>query len=142
MLKVVIDTNQFVSSFLNKHGPSDQLLDAWKKHHFILVISDEILEEIKKVFLYPRIFQKYNLNEEDLKNLLNLLEHEAVVITPQERVDVIKNDPDDNKFLACAFAGDAQYIISGDKDLRELGKFKNTLIVSVKEFLGILKNDK
>lgn len=137
MLKAVIDTNQFVSSFISKQGPSAKLIDLWKEQHFILVTSFEILAEIKEVFEYPRISQKYKLNKEDIRLFLHLIEHEAVVVPKLPIVHIIKDDPGDNKFLACAQVAKAEYIISGDKHLLSLGRYGSTAIVTVKDFLLI-----
>ena len=137
MLKVVIDTNQFVSSLISKQGKSARLVDLWRQQHFILVTSPEIIAEIKKVLEYPHITQKYKLNKADIQSLLILIEHEAVIVPNSPVVNVIKDDPDDNKFLACALAAQAEYIVSGDQHLLSLGRYGSILIVTVKDFLLI-----
>ena len=137
MLKAVIDTNQFVSSLISKQGPSAQLIDRWREQRFILVTSPEIIAEIQRVLEYPHISKKYKLSKSDAQSLLTLIEHEAVVIPKLPAVHVIKDDPDDDKFLACAFAARAEYIVSGDQHLLSLGSYKSISIVTVKEFLLI-----
>ena len=137
MLKAVIDTNQFVSSLISKQGPSAQLIDRWREQRFILVTSPEIIAEIQRVLEYPHISKKYKLSKSDVQSLLTLIEHEAVVIPKLPAVHVIKDDPDDDKFLACAFAARAEYIVSGDRHLLSLGSYKSISIVTVKEFLLI-----
>ena len=135
MLKAVIDTNQFVSALISKQGPSAQLLDRWREQKFILVTSPEIIAEIKKVLEYPHIAKKYKLSKSDVRSLLNLIEHAAVVIPKPLAVHIIKEDPDDDKFLACAIAAKAEYIISGDRHLLSLGSHESISIVTVKDFL-------
>ena len=137
MLKAVIDTNQFVSSLISKQGPSAQLIDRWRQQKFILVTSPEIIAEIQRVLEYPHISKKYKLSKSDVQSLLTLIAHEAVVIPKLPAVHVIKDDPDDDKFLACAFAARAEYIVSGDQHLLSLGSYKSISIVTVKEFLLI-----
>jgi putative PIN family toxin of toxin-antitoxin system len=137
MLKAVIDTNQFVSSLISKQGPSAQLIDRWREQKFILVISPEIIAEIQKVLEYPHISKKYKLRKSDVQSLLTLIAHEAVVIPKLLSVHVIKDDPDDDKFLACALAAKAEYIVSGDQHLLDLGSYRSIPIVTVKEFLLI-----
>ena len=141
MLKVVIDTNQFISSLINKRGPSAELLSSWREHRYVLVLSSPIVEEIQRVLQYPHIFKKYNLVTVEIESLLNLLRHDAVMVSAAHPVDVIKEDPDDNKFLACAVAAEADYIVSGDGHLLNLGKYKNVRILTVNEFLKILKEE-
>jgi len=135
MLKAVIDTNQFVSALISKQGPSAQLLDRWRLQKFILVTSPEIIEEIQRVLEYPPISKKYKLSKADIQSLLILIEHEAVVIPKLPAIHIIKEDPDDNKFLACAIAAKVEYIVSGDQHLLSLGSYKSISIVTVRDFL-------
>jgi len=122
---------------ISKQGKSARLVDLWKQQYFILVTSLEIIAEIKKVLEYPHITQKYKLNKADIQSLLILIEHEAVIVPNVPVVNVIKDDPDDNKFLACALAAKAEYIVSGDQHLLSLGRYGSILIVTVKDFLLI-----
>ncbi len=62
----------------------------------------------------------------------------ATFVKPTEKIDIIKNDPDDNIHLEAAVAGDAAYIVTGDSDLLELKEFRGIRIVTAKEFLGEL----
>ena len=135
MLKVVVDTNQFVSALISKKGQPARLLDLWRQQHFILVTSLEIVAEIKEVLEYPHISQKYKLKKADVQSLLLLIEHEAIVLPSLPAVHIIQDDPDDNKFLACALAAKAEYIVTGDRHLLSLGSYESISIVSVKDFL-------
>jgi putative PIN family toxin of toxin-antitoxin system len=135
MLKAVIDTNQFISALISKQGPSAQLLDRWRQQKFILLTSPEIITEIKRALEYPHIVKKYKLGQSDIQSLLMLLEHEAVVIPKPPAVHIVKDDPDDDKFLACAIAAKAEYIVSGDQHLLSLGNYMSISIVTVRDFL-------
>ena len=139
MFKVVIDTNQFVCSIITKKGPSAQLLQAWQKNYFILILSKSIIEEIKRVLHYPHIKKKYNLKEQDIESLINLIEREAVILSDSIKIKVINDDPDDNKFLACALEAEEDYIILGDKHLLNLHQHKDTQIITVRKFLRIIE---
>jgi len=136
MLKAVIDTNQFVSALISKQGPSAQLLDRWREQKFILVTSHEIVAEIQRVLEYPHIAKKYKLSKSDVQSLLALIEHEAVVIPKSPIVHIIKEDPDDDKFIACALAAKVEYIVSGDQHLLSFGSYESISIVMVKDFLS------
>ncbi|MDE2231540.1 MAG: putative toxin-antitoxin system toxin component, PIN family [Candidatus Omnitrophica bacterium] len=138
MLKVVVDTNQFVSALISKRSQSARLLELWKNQHFILVTSPEIIAEIKEVLEYPHIRQKYKLSKVEIVSLLVLIEHEAVVLPSLPAVHIIKDGPDDNKFLACALAAQAEYIVSGDRHLLNLGSYGPVSIVTVKDFLHVI----
>ncbi|MDO9513566.1 MAG: putative toxin-antitoxin system toxin component, PIN family [Elusimicrobiota bacterium] len=139
MLKVVLDTNQFVSAVISLKGASAQILKAWKNCLYTLITSKGIIKEIKRVLEYPHITKKYHLEKEDIESLINLIGQEAVVLSDSIQLDVIKDDPSDNKFLACAVEAQANYIVSGDKHLLSLRHYKNISIVTVQEFLEIIK---
>lgn len=139
MLKAVLDTNQFVSALISRTGPSARLLAAWRDRRFILIISPEIIGEIRKVLDYSHIKEKYNLSSAGVESALYLLEHEAVVVPDIPQISVIKEDPDDDKILACALAAEAGYIVSGDKHLLELGRYEGIRIVPAGEFLRLIK---
>ena len=138
MLKAVVDTNQFVSALINTAGPSAQLLEAWRDQRFILILSRGILEEIGEVLQYSRIKEKYGLSQEAIKAFLYLLEHEAIVIQDTLEINVIDEDPDDNKVLACALFASVDYIVSGDGHLLSLNEFEGIPVVKVKDFLKLL----
>ena len=138
MLKAVIDTNQFVSAMISAHGPSAQLLEAWRRHQFILITAEEIIQEVHKVLHYPRISRKYHLTSQDIDVFISLLEHEAIVLRHLPKLKVIKEDPDDDKILACAVCAEADYIISGDSHLLDLQSFQNISIVKVRDFLKFI----
>lgn len=135
MLKVVLDTNQFVSSIISKKGLPSQLLQAWRKHAYILIISKEIIREIEQVLQYPHITKKYYLQKKDIESLIHLIEQEAVILPNPSKVNIIKDDPDDNEILACALEAEAQYIVSGDTHLLSLRQYKDIKIVTAREFL-------
>ena len=137
MLKVVIDTNNFISSLINRKGPSAQLIKLWQHGYFTLVICDPIIEEIRRVLTYPRLAKKYKLQQDDIEVFIRLLEQEAVILSDLPDVKVIEDDPDGNKFIACALRSGAEYIVSGDKHLLELAKFKKVSIITVRDFLKL-----
>ncbi|MBU4186412.1 MAG: putative toxin-antitoxin system toxin component, PIN family [Proteobacteria bacterium] len=141
MLKTVIDTNLFVSSIINKSGIPAKLLQAWQDHDFLLIISDQMLEEMRRVLQYPHIKNKYNLKDDDIAKVIDTIERFAVVLHDVEGVDVISEDPDDNKVLACAIAAEADFIISGDKHLLKLGKFEDIPIMTAKDFLKKMESE-
>lgn len=138
MLKIVLDTNQFVSSLISKKGPPAQLLQAWYEHLFIMITSSEILKEIERVLHYPRIYQKYHLTKESIATLIAVIEHEAIVLFDTPKVDIIKEDPTDNKILACAVHAKADYVITGDRHLLDLRQYEDIGIVTPREFLDII----
>ncbi len=138
MIKAVLDTNQFVSSLLTKTGPSAKLLEEWRAHAYLLVTSREIIAEIQRVLHYPHIAKKYRIPEAEVTALIELLEHEAIVLPHTKPIAVIAEDPTDNKILACALDAQASYLVSGDQHLLSLHQYQDVTIVTAREFLTLL----
>jgi uncharacterized protein len=131
-VRVVLDTNAVVSALLFT-GISSELVSLWQKDLIMLLLSREILDEYLRVFSYP----KFKLSEEEIKELIQeeILPY-AEVVRPKRRLRVVQRDPSDNKFLECAVAGKARVIISGDKDLLSLGRYRQVRIQTPAQFLA------
>ena len=121
MIKAVIDTNVFISSFWG--GKPGKIIELWRDGKIQLCLSDEILKE------YLRVMYRLNLSQERVTKLISLLGEKQNItdVNPQQHFHVIQDDPDDNIFIDCAFEGKAEFIISGDKHLLKLRNFKKIL---------------
>jgi len=129
--KIVLDTNILVSALLFK-GELTKIVELWEKGEIIPVISKETFEEFKRVLAYP----KFSLTEKEVKSIIeeNVLPFfEVVDITT--KVSGVCRDPDDEKFLSCAIAASADFIVSGDKDLSDLSRYKSVKIIKVSDFI-------
>ena len=129
-LKVVMDTNVFVSGVFFS-GPPYQILKAWQSGKFELVLSPEILDEYQRVGEIlaeerPRI---------DLNPMLNFVIEHAKVYRPTKLREPVCEDPDDDKFLACALASGSGVIISGDKHLLNVSGYQGIQILKPREFV-------
>jgi uncharacterized protein len=134
MLRIVLDTNLFVSALLVPSGIPAQIIDAWRRQAFTLVISPPIIDEIKLTLTYPRIRRKYAVTDQDVQDLTKLLETEAWLVTGDcDLSGSLPADPKDEIILACALEGEADIIVSGDQHLLNLGKFKGIEIVTVRQ---------
>lgn len=143
MIRIVFDTNLFVSAILSPHGKSASILKRILESEFGLVMSHVILEEIVRVFRYPKVVRLMGKNGITLKDVDNLIEtiSKISIITPgKHAVNAIKDDPPDNMFLACAVEGAADFIISGDHHLTDMDSFENIKIVNPNDFLRIINN--
>jgi hypothetical protein len=129
-MKIVIDTNVFVSSFFG--GNPREIIDLWKEWQLTLCISGDILEEYIDVL--SRLGMK---DEEELRELLSLFSQGInILFTAQTpKVNIVHEDPEDNKFIECAIALNAKTIITGDNHLLSLKKFQGIEILTPKEFL-------
>jgi putative PIN family toxin of toxin-antitoxin system len=133
-MRVVVDTNVFVSALISPRGTPAQLLAH--EFPFELITSEEILAELNRVLHYDRIQKRYNLNEEIISGYLSTIREDSQVIEVTGQVTVIEKDPSDNKFLACAVEAKADYIVSGDPHLTELETFEGIPISSQERFLN------
>jgi putative PIN family toxin of toxin-antitoxin system len=139
VLRVVLDTNVFVSSLLNKTGAPARLMDAWRVGAYVLVTSPPIMAEIKAVLELPRIRGKYALTDDDIRQVLDLLEKDAIVVPGRSHVgNVITQDPSDHMFLSCTLEAGADVIVSGDRHLLSLKAFEGIPIMPVMQFLDRL----
>lgn len=138
MLRVVLDTNVIISGAITDHGAPFHILKNWENGDFILIVSEPILQEVERVFHYPRIKVKRHLTDRDIENMLRLLRTYSINVPGDLEIDAIIDDPADIKFIVAALEGDADYIVSGDRHLVSLGSYRQIGIVSPSDFLRIL----
>jgi putative PIN family toxin of toxin-antitoxin system len=134
-VKVVFDTNVWVSIFME-----DVLYGEFSlvKPELTIYISKEIIFELSKVLLYPRIakiLENAGIREKDV---LRVISDDSKMVEPKIKLHIIDKDEEDNKILECALAARADFIVSGDKHLLELGKFRKTKILTPREFFDNL----
>lgn len=135
-MRVVLDTNVVLSGMLRKNSPGDLLRQAWEERRFTLVTSEWQLEELRRVSRYPRL-QRY-LRPHEVGSLVGQIRRRAIVLEVLPTVEA-SSDSDDDPILATALAGEAEWLVTGDKgDLLTLAKVRRVRIVTVREFLEIL----
>jgi putative PIN family toxin of toxin-antitoxin system len=142
MLRVVLDTNQFVSALLNPEGPAFEILKASGlegEQKYELVISDEILSEFRKVLSYPRIQKLHKWSKEKVEIFITLLKEIAHIDESQSRERIVFEDPDDDKFFHLAIKTGAQYIVSRDIHLLNVKEFRRVRVLKPEVFLSALK---
>lgn len=129
--RIVLDTNVLVSALLFT-GPPNTLVNLWQEGRIILLISREVLLEYFRVLAYP----KFGLVQEEIKALIaeSVLPY-AETISVGMHPAVIKEDPADDKFLFLADDGHALNIISGDRHLLTLERYRGIEILPVRSFL-------
>ena len=135
MLRVVLDTNVFVSGLLSTQGLPAQVLNAWREGRYLLITSPPIIAEIVEVLQSPRISGKYLIRAEDIEELVDLLKTDTIVVPGRAFVaGSVPQDPGDEIFLACAEDAKADCIVSGDKHLLKLHSCKDIPILTIKQF--------
>ena len=139
MLKAVLDTNIIVSSTISTQSNPAKILDYWREKRFRMIITPAIIEEMWQVLFRPGIKKYRKFSDERTKKFLLKLQKEATLITPTQKIKLIEKDPADDVFIIAAVEGQADYIVSGDKHLLELGSYQNIRIVSPGEFVEIIE---
>ncbi len=132
-MKVVLDTNIFVSG-IHWSGSSEKILRAWMEGKFELVSSLPIIKEVMRVLMSFKI----TLEADDLSWWESLLLEKSLIVVPTEEVDIIKNDPDDNKFIEAALEAKAEFIVSQDKHLLLVKEYQGIKIIHPEDFLKLL----
>ncbi len=130
MMRVVVDTNVFVSSFFG--GNPRKIIDLWKSGRIELCLSTPIIDE------YIEVLRRMGLqNESELEQLINLFAHgfHCLFTATTPRLQIVDKDPEDDKFIECSVALHAKWIISGDKVLQDIQRYMNIQIVSPSNFL-------
>jgi putative PIN family toxin of toxin-antitoxin system len=141
MLRVVVDTNVIVSGIISKKGAPAQVLDGWMDGKFALLISEAIIAEVVRVLSEPRLKKTFNITAERIACLAEALRGESIVVPGEADVSgSVPADPSDEKFLSAALDGDADVIISGDKDLLDIKIFRKIGIVTPRQFLERMEN--
>lgn len=127
---VVLDTNVVVSGAMWRGNPAI-ILNAWADNHFEAVASPEILEE------YEEILREvgHKVGRKDFAERWSLTLRERIRLVEPVRKVRLCRDPDDDKFLSCALAAQAMFLVSGDKDLGVLERVGTTLIVTPGQFV-------
>ncbi|MCY3610439.1 MAG: putative toxin-antitoxin system toxin component, PIN family [Gemmatimonadetes bacterium] len=129
-MKVVVDTNVFVSGVFFG-GPPGDVLAAWRDERIELVVSPEIFEEYVRVgerlsARFPRV---------DAGPALRLVAAFATPVSAAPLPEPVCADRDDDKFLACAAAAGARYVVSGDRALLATSPYGNVAVVRPRDFM-------
>lgn len=136
-MRVVLDTGILIAALITADTPPDQIYQAWRKKRFTLITSSWQLAEFRRASRYDRV-RKF-LKPAEAGRLVSGLQRRATMLTELPDVD-LSRDPQDNPVLAMAIAGDADFLVTGDRrGLLSLKRVGMTRIVTAAEFLKALK---
>jgi len=138
MLKVVFDTNVIVSGLIASAGAPYEVLESWRRGEVVLLMSDAIINEVADVLTRPFFRDRRHITQSDIVRITHALRMDTVTVPPASRLEVVEDDPDDNRIVECAIDGGADYIVTGDHHLLDLKRFQEVQIVTPQEFLDIL----
>ena len=139
MIKAVLDTNVVVSAYLVPTGKPAEILSLARKGKLHIFLSLEIVDEIKQTLLSPKLRKIHKNTTEQISLFVRAFSKAATVTQGTKLVDFIKDDPDDNKILACALEGRVDYIVSGGHHLTDLKSFQSISIVNPHMFLQVMR---
>ena len=140
-MKIVIDTNVFISATF-WDGPSEKVIAELESRNIKLILSRAILKEFARVLQYDEIQNKIKDKDLEMKYTLQKIASLSKIVEPSQKIRVVTDDPDDDKFIEAAVEGKCEYIVSNDKHLLNLRNYKQITIVKPEEFLTLLRYSK
>jgi len=136
-MRLVLDTNVLLSALLSTNTPPAHILALWRGRKFDLLTSDVQIDELSRVTRYPKI--RARLAPAVSGRLVNRLRDLAILVENLPKV-TLSPDPDDNYLLALAQAGQAHFLVTGDRPLLTMQRHKSTRIITPAAFVDTLKD--
>jgi len=138
-LRVVLDANIFVSAVLKPQSDLANIFDLVKEDKIKLILSGDILSEIRAVLLYPKIRKRHRRTLKEIDNFIKRAARISIIAPGKMKVEEVKDDPEDNKYLSAALEMKADFIISGDRHLKNLKIFRGIRILDPSTFLKLIR---
>lgn len=142
--RAVVDTNLFVSGLMGHQNAPFRLLELLRSSGFQLLMSSKQFDELSDVLTRPRLIQNFGISPDEVRELFALIGNHAEMISvseTSERVQPQVRDHKDQRILAAALVGDADYLVTGDNDLLVLAddqRIGRLQIVTAATFLAAL----
>lgn len=134
-MRAVLDTNVLISSVIATGIPHEVVLRGFTDE-YQLIVSVDTLDEFRATLLkYP---ERFHLEPDEVQQEVETIRYFAEFVVPDVNVTAVGDDPDDDKFLEVAVAGNADYVVSGDSHLLDLDSFRDIAIVTPRTFLECL----
>jgi len=137
-MKVTLDTNVIISGTFWT-GDSYRVLEAINNFGIELVISREILDEYLDVIDREEIIDKVIDKKLIFSEIIDKVLKNSTIVEPVEKLDIIKEDPDDNIVLECALAGNVDYIVTNDHHLLNLKNIGGIVVITPEELIQLTK---
>lgn len=137
-MRVVLDANIYISALISNKGNPAKIINKWLAGQFDVLISQPIVDEILRVTNYKRIQKKYAKVRENRLEFVELIIEQGIWEDSSETLTVVSADESDNRYVECAVAGNARYIVSGDEHLLGVGEYQGIIIVTPATFLTLL----
>lgn len=136
-MKVVLDTNILVSGLLWL-GPSNKILRLAEEGKIESCFSPDLFEELHQVLKRQKFISRIKALKTSIEELIAGISDTLELFPDTKIPGVIKEDPDDDRILSCAWVSGAEYIVTGDPHLLKLGRYRNIPIVTPRKFLTLV----
>lgn len=136
MIRVTPDTNVLISAFFY-NGNERAILKAAIRGRLRFVLSIEILDELIRV-----LHEKFGVDLEVTKDYVLRLNEVTDIVKPRVLLNVVVRDREDVRVIECADSGDSEYIVTGDRDLLSLKRYKRSKIITAGQLAGALRSGK
>jgi putative PIN family toxin of toxin-antitoxin system len=130
----VLDTNIIISGILFG-GNSQEIVQLGIQEKINIYLSAQILLETSRV-----LYEKFKLTNEEIELILKGLAKISTIVEPQTKLNLVKKDSSDNRIVECAYCAKANFVISGDKHLLELKKYRNINFITPSQFLNLVSS--
>lgn len=130
-MRAVLDTNVLISAVISTGVPHEVVVAGFEDEYQIIVSVATLAEFRDTLFEYP---DRFGMDESEIQEEVETTRYFAEFVDPQESIEAVEDDPDDDKFLEAAVAGDAAYLVTGDTHLRKLDTFRGIEIVTPRTF--------
>lgn len=130
-MRVVFDTNIFISAFIIPGSLAEKAIIKIIEGEDFLLISKDIIDEVLSV-----LSSKFGRDREGLSRIAVTLSELAELVKPARRIKLFKDEPD-NRILECAIYGEADLLVTGDKEILQLREYKGVKIISLKGYLEL-----
>ena len=135
MLRAVLDANVYVSAAVHPEGPPGRIIERFlREAAFEIVVSPAIVDEVLRALAYPKV-RKYIPRASDSDLWFRDIVVLAQFVAGEYEIAGVSGDPDDDKYIAAAVEGLAEFIVTGDTDLLALTEYEGIRIISPRAFL-------
>jgi putative PIN family toxin of toxin-antitoxin system len=130
-MKAVLDTNALISTVIATGVPHEVVVKGLEGEYQIIVSVATLTEFRETLLKYP---ERFDMDEDEVQQEVETIRYFAEFVNPDEQITAVEADPDDDKFLEAAVAGDVDYLVSGDRHLLGLGTFRGIEILEPRTF--------
>lgn len=140
-MRVVLDANIYISALISSQGNPASIVNRWLAGEFDVLLSQPIVDEILRVTGYRRLQSKYKEIRENRLEFVDLISEQGIWTKPTKLLNVVVADESDNRYLECAIAGGATYVVTGDEHLLDIGNYQGISIITPAAFATLLEID-